>query len=190
MPCGYLVGHLADVGRPGIAVGGAPFFLLLAGRPRLRSDNGYLCLCGDGLPAVPFSATSKTCPGSRRSSPATRRLQAEAASAQTGSPRSAVLDCPPPAVGRLVRNPDHRQAGDRGFLASCRIPAVLAVAVSATSTGATTGEFADPPVNSTHEGGESHMGCASHSRRTAPARVRDFRAHGFALSSQPKRLSG
>jgi hypothetical protein len=74
-------------------------------------------------------------------------------------------------------------------LASCRIPAVLAVAVSATSTGATTGECADPPVHSAHEGGESHMGCASHSR-TAPARVRDFRAHGFALSSQPKRLSG
>src|SRR6516165_3727971 len=110
--------------------------------------------------------------------------------AQTGSPRSAVLDCPPPAVGRLVRSPDHRQAGDRGFLASCRIPGVLAVAVSATSTGATTGECADPPVNSTHEGGESHMGCASHSRRTAPAWVRRFRAHGFALSSQPKRLSG
>ncbi|SRR6266699_2364420 len=118
------------------------------------------------------------------------RLQAAAAPAQTGSPRSAVLDCPPPAVGGLVRSPDHRQAGDRGFLASCRIPAVLAVAVSATSTGATTGECADPPVNSTHEGGESHMGCASHSRRTAPARDRDFRAHGFALSSQPKRLSG
>ena len=73
-------------------------------------------------------------------------------------------------------SPHHRQAGDRGLLASCRIPAVLAVAVSATSTGATTGECADPPVHSTHEGGESHMGCASHSRRTAPAWVRDFRA--------------
>src|SRR5215469_2508529 len=45
-------------------------------------------------------------------------------------------------------------------------------------------------LNSAHEGGESHLGCASHSRRTAPARVRDFRAHGFALSSKPKRLSG
>ena len=110
--------------------------------------------------------------------------------AQTGSPRSAVLDCPPPVVGGLVRSPDHREGGDRGFLASCRIPAVLAVAVSAASTGATTGECGDPPVHSTHEGGQPHMGCASHSRRTAAARVRHFRAHGVALSSQPKRLSG
>src|SRR5947208_6707441 len=144
----------------------------LRGALQLRSNHGYPCLCSGGLPVLLFSATSQTRPGSRRSSPATRRLQAEAAPAQTGSPRSAVLDCPPPAVGGLVRSPDHRQARDRGFLASCRIPAVLAVAVSATSTGATTGECADPPVNSTHEGGESHMGCDSHSRRTAPARVR------------------
>src|SRR5215475_3248361 len=42
--------------------------------------------------------------------------------------------------GGLVRSPDHRQAGDRGFLASCRIPAVLAVAVSATPSEATQGE--------------------------------------------------
>lgn len=89
-----------------------------------------------------------------------------------------------------MRSPDHREGGDRGFLASCRIPAVLAVAVSAASTGATTGECGDPPVNSMHEGGQSHLGCASHSRRTAAARVRQFRAHGVALSSQPKRLSG
>jgi hypothetical protein len=39
-----------------------------------------------------------------------------------------------------VGGPDHRQAGDRGFLASCRIPAVLAVAVSATSTRTTKSE--------------------------------------------------
>src|SRR5947207_15995253 len=103
----------------------------LRGALQLRSNHGYPCLCGGGLPAVAFSATSQTRPGSRRSSPATRRLQAEAAPAQIGSTRSAVLDCPPPAVGGLVRSPDHRQAGDRGFLASCRIPAVLAVAVQA-----------------------------------------------------------
>jgi len=34
------------------------------------------------------------------------------------------------------------------------------------------------------------LGAPRISRRTAPARLRDFRAHGFALSSQPKRLSG
>ncbi|PYU77946.1 MAG: hypothetical protein DMG50_29220, partial [Acidobacteria bacterium] len=130
----------------------------LRGALQLRSNHGYPCLCSGGLPALPFSATSQTRPGSRRSSPATRRLQAEAAPAQIGSPRSAVLDCPPPAVGELVGSPDHRQAGDRGFLASCRIPAVLAVAVSATSTGSTTGECADPPVNSTHEGGNPTWG--------------------------------
>jgi hypothetical protein len=56
----------------------------LRGALQLRSNCGYPCLCGGGLPAVPFSATSQT-----------RRLQAEAAPAQTGSPRSAVLDCPP-----------------------------------------------------------------------------------------------
>src|SRR6516225_9770992 len=102
----------------------------LRGALQLRSNHGYPCLCSAGLPAVAFSATSETRPGSRRSSPATRCLQAEAAPAQTGSPRSAVLDCPPPAMGGLVPSPDHRQAGDRGFLASCRIPVVLAVAVS------------------------------------------------------------
>lgn len=138
-----------------------------------------------------FLPRHKLGPGSRRSSPATRRPQTDAA------PRPKLdrldrlpLDCPPPVVAGLVRSPDHREGGDRGFLASCRIPAVLAVAVSAASTGATTGECGDPPVNSTHEGGQSHLGCASHSRRTAAARVRHFRAHGVALSSQPKRLSG
>src|SRR6516162_11893083 len=39
----------------------------LRGALRLRSNHGYPCLCGDGLPAVPFSATSQTRPGSRRS---------------------------------------------------------------------------------------------------------------------------
>ena len=111
----------------------------LRGALQLRSNHGYPCLCDGGLPAYPFPATSQTRLGSRRSSPANRRLEAEAAPAPTGSPRSAVLDCAPPAVGGLVRSPDHRQAGDRGFLASCRIPAVVAVAVSATPTGATKG---------------------------------------------------
>jgi len=109
----------------------------LRGALQLRSNHGYPCLCDGGLPAYPFPATSQTRLGSRRSSPANRRLEAEAAPAPTGSPRSAVLDCAPPAVGGLVRSPDPRQAGDRGFLASCRIPAVVAVAVSATPTGAT-----------------------------------------------------
>src|SRR5262249_24974723 len=45
-----------------------------------------------------------------------------------------------PAVGGLVRSPNHRRAGDGSFLASCLIPAVLAVAVSATSAGAIQGE--------------------------------------------------
>src|SRR5437762_8627290 len=74
----------------------------LRGALQLRSNHGYPCLCGGGLPAVAFSATSQTRPGSCRSSPATRRLPAEAAPDQTRSPRSAVLDCPPPAVGGLL----------------------------------------------------------------------------------------
>ena len=41
-------------------------------------------------------------------------------------------------------------------------PAVLAVAVSATSTRATKSACGYPPVNSAHEGGEPHMGGASH----------------------------
>src|ERR1700722_13511244 len=49
------------------------------------------------------------------------------AAPQTRSPRSVVLDCALSVVGPLIRSLNHRPAGDRGFLAPCRIPAVLAV---------------------------------------------------------------
>src|SRR5262252_1424203 len=65
--------------------------------------------------------------------------------------------------------------------ALCRYPSeVGTVCVNRASTGLCGGQWATTVPTAT----------ASHSRRTAPARVRDFRAHGFALSSEPKRLSG
>src|SRR5205814_6026303 len=100
--CGPPVGHQNVITDQNQAVGAVPFYLLLTGRPSTKIEP-WLPLPVH-LPALPFSATSQTRPGSRRSSPATRRLQAEAAPAQIGSPRSAVLDCPPPAVGGLVRS--------------------------------------------------------------------------------------
>ena len=51
------------------------------GAPPRRSNHGYPCLCGGGLPAVAFSATSQTRLGSRRSS----RQRAESLAWRTAS---------------------------------------------------------------------------------------------------------
>src|ERR1700722_11789392 len=110
------------------------------------------------------------------------------AAPQTRSPRSVVLDCALSVVGPLVRSLNHRPAGDRGFLAPCRIPAVLAVGSQRRRSGR-------PPVmeqirrlirRMKAEGGKSHLGRAPHPRRTAPARLRDLRAHRFPLSGETR----
>ena len=122
-------GHQNAITDQNQAVGAVPFYQLPAGRPSSKIEPWLPLPVRWWLTCGPFSWHVTDSPWKLSLFATTRRLQAEAAPAQTGSPRSAVLDCPPPAVGRLVRRPDHCQAGDCGFLASCRIPAVLAVAV-------------------------------------------------------------
>src|SRR6266849_7912808 len=46
---------------------------------------------------------------------------------QIALPGSAVLDCVPPVVARLDQRLDRGETGDRGVVASCRVPAVLAM---------------------------------------------------------------
>lgn len=73
------MGHQNAITDQNQAVVAVPFYLLLAGAMQLRANHGYPSLWGGSLPAVPFSATSQARAGSRRSSPATRRPQTDAA---------------------------------------------------------------------------------------------------------------
>src|ERR1700678_457111 len=124
-----LVGHQNAIAVENQAVArGCKCQRSVYGAVQLRLDHGDLSLCAACLPAGVLPATPQTGAGSRCSSPATRGLQAEATPPQTQSRRSVVLDRAPPVVGPLVRSLSRRPAGDCGFLASCRIPAVLAVA--------------------------------------------------------------
>src|SRR5215467_6958265 len=106
---------------------------------QVRSSNGFACPLGSRLHSRLIRSASPARSGGRCSSAATSRFQTEADPAQTASPRSLLLDCTPPSVFGLDRGPDHREAGNGGFLASGRLSLVLAVAVSTTSTRATAG---------------------------------------------------
>src|SRR5580704_4367083 len=87
------------------------------------------------------------------------------AAPQTRFPRPVVLDCAPSVVGPLVRSLNHSPAGDRGFLAPCPIPAVLAVGSQRRRSG--TGDGADRPLNSAHEGGRRKIPLGARPASTA-----------------------
>jgi hypothetical protein len=152
----------------------------------VRSTDVYARSRGDRLRPGLVRAAPQTCSGGRCSSPAARCLETETAPSQIAPPRSAVLDCAPPALVWLGRGANHCETGNRRLLASCRIPVVLAVAVEVLSTRTTEGQRGDSPVDSPHEGGQFNLGCSSYSWGIAPSRVRNFRADRLALSSGAK----
>src|ERR1700731_3512372 len=70
-------------------------------------------------------------PGGPRAPTASRRTETPAAAADVDSPRPLLLDQPPASVAPMGGRAAHREAGDRGPVASSRLSPLLALAIAA-----------------------------------------------------------
>ena len=156
-------------------------------KPRLlTSIDGYARFRDVRVRPRPFRVPAQTRAGSGCTSATACCVQAETKPSQTAPPRSTVLDCAALSVAWLDRVTDTGEAGNGSILASRRLPAVVAMAVAVPPPRTTEDQRRDPPVDSSHEDGQPKLGSTSHSWRTTPAGVHDFRADRITISASPE----
>ena len=106
--------------------------------------------------------------GDRGSAPAGRRTKTQVPPSALGDPRPAVLDCATSAVARLEACARDCEPRHSGRLASDCLPLVLALAILAPPRQ-TSNHPGTPHPNPAPGTGESQLGSAQDSRRTAEA---------------------
>src|SRR5437868_13618187 len=129
-----------------------------------------------------LSFASHTALGELGAPAATCSTKTKTSSSKTPPDRQALLGPGPPVLGRLEKVAPGRHSRNCGALASCRISALLEVALEGEKTGRQKKTVEGNPESDLPDGGRKpNLGCSPHPRRTAHTGLRRIRAKHFPL---------